>query len=68
MRKLKSEDIQEGRVFHNAERSVKVLRTEMIEPQSPPLQVVVFQDLGNRAEDKRLPINVFCVQYKRRKR
>ena len=68
MRKLKPEDIQEGRVFHNSEESAKVLRTETRGPQSPPLRVVVFQDLGNRVEERRLPINIFCARYKRKKR
>jgi hypothetical protein len=56
LRKLKPEDIQEGRVFHNGERSVRVLRTE-----------VVFQDLGNWAKEKRLPMSDFCARFKRRK-
>jgi len=68
LRKLKPEEVQEGKVFHNGGQSVRVLRTEMTESHSPPLRMVVFQELGNRTEERRLPINIFCTQYKRKKR
>jgi len=68
LRKLQPKEVQEGKVFHNAEQSVRVLRIETIEFRSPPLPVVVFQKLGNRVEERRLSINDFCAQYKRRKR
>jgi len=68
LKRLQPKEIQEGDVFYNAEESVKVLRTEMSNPQSPPIQVVVFQKLGNRAEERRLPIDEFCKQYQRRKK
>lgn len=68
MKKLKPEEVQEGKVFHNAEESVRVLRTETEKPQSPPLRVVVFQGFGNRAEERRLPIDMFCKRYQRRKK
>jgi len=68
LKKLKPEEVQEGKVFHNAEESVRVLRTETREPQSPPLRVVVFQRLGNREEERRLPIDKFCKRYQRKKR
>ena len=68
MKKLKPEEIQEGKVFYSAEESVKVLKTETGKSQSPPLQVVFFQRLRKRGEERRLPIDDFCAQYKRRKR
>ena len=68
MKKLKPEEVQEGKVFHNAEQSVRVLRTETTKSQSPPLRVVVFQGLGNRVEERRLPIDMFRKQYQRRKK
>lgn len=68
MRKLKPEEVQENKVFHNNKESVRVLRTETREPQSPPLQAVVFQGLGNRGEERRLPIDEFRKQYQRRKK
>ena len=68
MRKLKSEDIQEGRVFHNAGQSVRVLRTEVIESQSSSLQVVFFQDVSKNTGTTGLPIDLFRAQYKRKKR
>jgi len=68
LRKLKPEEIQEGKVFHNNGRSVIVLetRTETIDSQSSPLQLVVFRDLRNRTEKRRLPIEDFCDQYQRK--
>ena len=70
MKKLNPEEIQEGKVFHNAEHSVRVLGTETLKFQSPPIQVqaVVFQELGNQAEAKRLPIDYFCARYTRKKK
>ena len=69
MRKLEPWEIRENKVFHNAEESVKVLGIETKEPKSPPLIVVVFQELGlgNRAEERRLSIDDFCARYKRKK-
>jgi len=70
LRKLKSEEVQENKVFHNAGRSVRVLRIKTEKPQSPPLRVVVFQELGlgNRAEERHLSMNAFCARYERKKR
>ena len=68
MRKLKPEEVQENKVFHNNKESVRVLRIETKEPQSPPLLAVIFQRLGNRAQAKRLPIDIFCAEYERRKK
>lgn len=68
MKKLTPKDVQEGRVFHRGDQSVKVLRTETVESQFSSLQVVVFSDLRNRDRERRLPINNFCTHYKRRKK
>ena len=68
MKKLQPKEIQEGKVVHNSQESVKVLGIEKGESQSPPPRIVVFQKLGNRAEERRLPIKDFCAQYQRRKK
>ena len=69
MKKLKLEEVQEGKVFHNKGESVRVLKIKMGESQSPPVRAVVFQESGNHRAAKRcLPISDFCVRYQRRKR
>jgi len=69
LKKLQSKEIQEGKVFHNAKESVRVLRIKVGEAQSPPPRLVVFQEFGNHRADKRcLLVGDFCDQYQRRKK
>jgi len=68
LKKLQPKDIQEHDVFYNTEESVRVLRIETGEAQSPPPRLVVFQKLGNGGEEGRLSINDFCARYQRRKK
>lgn len=68
MRKLKPEEVQEGKVFYNSERSVKVLEVKTIELYSSSCRVVFFQDVEKHRGSTGLPIELFCKQYKRKKR
>lgn len=68
MKKLDPKEIQEGKVFHNSEHSVKVLEIKTVEPYSSPRQVVLFQSLNKHTGPTGLPMELFCKQYQRKKR
>ena len=72
MKKLKPEEVQEGKVFHNAEESVKVIEVKTIKLCSSPCQAVFFQDVKkDRRRDGRptgLPMDVFLRRFRRRKK
>ena len=70
MRKLTEKEIQPGKVFHgkNGEGSVKVLEVKTVELYPSPCRVVFLQNLDKHTGPTRLPIDLFCKQYQRKKR
>jgi len=70
LKKLSEREIQPGKVFHsrNGEKSVRVLEVKTIELYSSPCRVVFSQDVEKHRGPTGLPMDLFCAQYKRRKR
>ena len=70
MKKFKPEDIHPETVAHSNGRSVRVIAVGTRDNPGPATPVVVFKDLaqGARAQENRLPTDLFCKQYRRRKR